>query len=658
MKLGTKIIFGFLAICLIFIVISGVVFFSLVNLQGATKLLRDEIMAINNTVANMTTSIALEGGYVTEFSFTFMDDAWKKSETERQLVSKGLAEVRAQFRDGKSFKDPKLASILDAVEKNNAIYENLVSKMPEVVSSNVNSRLRLQERIEFCLESIKGLREGIKGDYSKAVGADEDKAIILRLFSALDVADRLHDHAAEMYILILKGLYNKDPLVLDQAISESDTMVALGSDLMKKTNSQKDVDIVNEVIKAVKEGQTALKSARESLAAIKDFRVQSQTSRDSTLAQGTALNDEVSNLALDFSDNTMESVTKILWSMSLGVFAAFVISIIIGVLLTKGITNPIIRIIGMLTNGAQEVDNAANQLSGSSNSLAEGATENAASLEETSAALEQLSSMTKRNADNAISANSLMGQATEAVSKAENSMTNVISAMSQIATSGNEIGKIIKTIDEIAFQTNLLALNAAVEAARAGEAGAGFAVVADEVRNLAIRSADAAKNTADLIAATISNINSGSEMVNSTSENFHLVATHSSKVAQLVNEVAEASKEQSQGINQITIAMSQMDKVTQSNAASAEESASAAGELSMQAGQLMGAVDDISDLIFGSHSGGREYKPVPDRSPSLKKDDGRRAATASKGKGGSSSKKGKADPKSALPMDNDDDFEF
>ena len=212
----------------------------------------------------------------------------------------------------------------------------------------------------------------------------------------------------------------------------------------------------------------------------------------------------------------------------------------------------------------------------------------------------------------AAEANALMRQATEAVKMATGSMGHVIRAMEEISVSGNEIGKIIKTIDEIAFQTNLLALNAAVEAARAGEAGSGFAVVADEVRNLAIRSADAAKSTADLIASTISNINSGSEMVNATADNFKTVETHSSKVAELVAEVAEASKEQSQGIGQITTAMSQMDKVTQSNAASAEESASAAGQLSLQAGNLLSAVDEMNELVHGAGADkGRMRRSAP-----------------------------------------------
>jgi methyl-accepting chemotaxis protein len=144
-----------------------------------------------------------------------------------------------------------------------------------------------------------------------------------------------------------------------------------------------------------------------------------------------------------------------------------------------------------------------------------------------------------------------------------------------------------------------------VEAARAGEAGAGFAVVADEVRNLAIRSADAAKNTADLIAETISNISSGSDMVHSTSEAFKAVSAHAGKVLELVAEVAAASGEQSQGIDQITKAVVEMDKVTQSNAATSEESSSAATELSAQAGSLLGVVKEINALVYGTS----EQKP-------------------------------------------------
>jgi methyl-accepting chemotaxis protein len=195
-------------------------------------------------------------------------------------------------------------------------------------------------------------------------------------------------------------------------------------------------------------------------------------------------------------------------------------------------------------------------------------------------------------------------------------MGQLILSMEDISRASDETSKIIKTIDEIAFQTNLLALNAAVEAARAGEAGAGFAVVADEVRNLAMRAAEAAKNTARMIEGTVKKVADGSELVSVTNKAFEQVARSTARVGELVAEIAAASKEQSGGIDQVNTAVSEMDKVVQQNAASAEESASAAEEMSAQAEQLMAYVSDLVGLVAGSNAGAarsvsvRKQKPV------------------------------------------------
>ena len=209
-----------------------------------------------------------------------------------------------------------------------------------------------------------------------------------------------------------------------------------------------------------------------------------------------------------------------------------------------------------------------------SQNLAEGSAEQAASIEETSSSLEEMSSMTKQNAENAAQAKALMAEAGKVVGKVDDQMKKMVTAIQEVTKSSEETGKIIKTIDEIAFQTNLLALNAAVEAARAGEAGAGFAVVADEVRNLAMRAAEAAKNTSNLIENTIFTVKNSRDLTQQTQEAFKENIAITGKTVQLIDEIAAASHEQAQGIGQINKAVAEMDKVVQLNAATAEELAS------------------------------------------------------------------------------------
>jgi methyl-accepting chemotaxis protein len=266
-------------------------------------------------------------------------------------------------------------------------------------------------------------------------------------------------------------------------------------------------------------------------------------------------------------------------------------------IISKGIAKPINRTIDSLTEGADQVASASTQVSSASQSLAEGASEQASSLEETSSSLEEMAAMTKQNADNATQADTLMKEANQVIGKADTSMTELTTSMEEISRASEETSKIIKTIDEIAFQTNLLALNAAVEAARAGEAGAGFAVVADEVRNLAMRAADAAKNTADLIEGTVKKVKDGGELVTRTNEAFAEVAKSASKVGELVGEIAAASNEQASGIEQVNKAVTEMDKVTQTNAANAEESAAASEEMNAQAAQMKGVVEELGAIV-------------------------------------------------------------
>jgi len=285
-----------------------------------------------------------------------------------------------------------------------------------------------------------------------------------------------------------------------------------------------------------------------------------------------------------------------------------------GFLISRGINRSLTRITQGMSEGADQVAAASGQVSSASQSMAEGASEQAASIEETSSSMEEMASMTKQNAENAGNADGLMKDTNQVMATANDAMHQLTRSMDEISKASEETSKIIKTIDEIAFQTNLLALNAAVEAARAGEAGAGFAVVADEVRNLAMRAAEAAKNTAQLIEGTVKKVDDGTKLVSNTSEAFGKVVESAQKVGTLVAEITQASREQSNGIDQVNLAISEMDKVVQQNAANAEESASAAEEMNAQAEQLKEYVAELVLMVTGNTGQGQEsYRARPVR---------------------------------------------
>ena len=252
----------------------------------------------------------------------------------------------------------------------------------------------------------------------------------------------------------------------------------------------------------------------------------------------------------------------------------------------KAMNTSLLGVVAQVRHGTDAISTASSEIAAGNLDLSSRTEEQASSLEETASAMEELTSTVKQNADNARQANQLAKSASEVAVRGGNIVSQVVDTMGTINASSRKIVDIIGVIDGIAFQTNILALNAAVEAARAGEQGRGFAVVATEVRNLAHRSASAAKEIKELIAASVANVDTGSRLVNEAGQTMGDIVDSIVRVTDIMGEITSATHEQTIGIEQINMAIAQMDEVTQQNAALVEEAAAASQSMQEQAGEL------------------------------------------------------------------------
>lgn len=390
-------------------------------------------------------------------------------------------------------------------------------------------------------------------------------------------------------------------------MGETGEVYLVGPDNLMRTDSF--LDPVNHSLKASfanpAKGKVDTDAANEALAGKTDTKIIIDYNGNPVLSAYTILDlskefnvDFKWALLTEIDESEVFAPIDTLRNVTLTMGGVFFVLILLGAIyMGNNISNPIISAVEVLSEANAQIVSASDQIALSSTSLADGASQQASSVEEVSATIEQTTSINDQNSENAREADILAKDANESAAKGNVQVQTLMTSMENITSSSEQIAKIIKTIDEIAFQTNLLALNAAVEAARAGEHGLGFAVVAEEVKNLAGRSAKAAKETAEIIEGSINQVKQGNEIAGRTNDAFSDIVIKIKKTSDLIGEIAISAKEQSEGMRQVSASMGQIDDITQQNAAVSEEAAAAAEELNAQANSMLDSVNDVSRIV-------------------------------------------------------------
>jgi methyl-accepting chemotaxis protein len=566
------------------------------------KLAGDLNTAVLETMLNIRTySLSTDAAYL----------AKGKKSLEDMDRSAQAAKAFQERHPGQSQLRDQIGSLLPDVQE----WRRLIQKTEENITALTQARTELNAEGEEAISSMALVHRSqlahLTGAQTNTTVADKPQERLRPLELIEEIRSAIHS----VHEGAFKGLALRDPHLIEQGVQKleaADKAFAALTPLLGQTN----------ILKELKEAREASQRYLTGMRKLTEITVtQAELTR-----QRTVLGEKMSQLTkaaaqtgiantVTHSDGARHTLQRSVWRMFAGLAIALVAGTLIGFVIIRGVGRILTSVTKALSRGADQTASAAGQVAAASQALAEGASEQAASLEETGASLEEMASMTRRNAESAQNAKAVAVQARESADAGAGQMRTLLTTMDAIQRASEEITKILKNIDEIAFQTNILALNAAVEAARAGEAGAGFAVVADEVRSLAQRSAAAAKETAAKIAASVTKSQEGAQVSAEVARSFGEIQAKVQQLDQLVAEIATASLEQTQGISQVNTAVTQMDQVTQGNAASAEESASASEELNAQAKSLKDTVAMLQALVSGDS---QPQTPAPITKPAGK----------------------------------------
>ncbi|MCX7823849.1 MAG: methyl-accepting chemotaxis protein [Syntrophobacterales bacterium] len=523
--------------------------------------------------------------------------------TKTEQIARELLELRRQEKNFALRGFKKVAGDeLNSVEKWERGYNKLMELCSEIIKDKTVPE-RYKKLIESSIEQIKKYREAFMGKYVASYRPKEEsfskwRELAEKITQELSTLpqETLHEFKETFLLLRLRALYavylqdEKAFEVYEAQLKATDNVVSkLEEKLSHDEDMKKTIATIRGFVASYGEAGSQYYQA---------FKMGSEGEKEMITTSRESL-EKLDALTGQIKKDMLEDINLLQRIFVVCSVFGLIFAIFVGFWVTRSITKLLSRVGNDISSATQEIVSVSEVLILENHKLAEGASQQAASVEESSASIEEISSMAKHNTARSSEIRNFMATTDKVMAEVYAVLKDTVVAMDEIKRAGDETQSIVKKIDEIAFQTNLLALNAAVEAARAGEAGAGFAVVADEVRSLALKAAQAARDTGNLIEASSQKIANGKFLIVKAEQSFEQMVSLTKRVSALVEEIARSSEEQSTGMEQLSMAIREIDKVVNHNAAAAEQVASITQELQRRVQMIKDATVELRALISG-----------------------------------------------------------
>lgn len=603
MKLSKKMYFGFALVIFLALVLSVVCAVTIRSLRDEINVLAREYTPEVILANDVRYEVTYAGYYMRAFFSSFNERDYQLGMERLDNLHKKFAELQALNEEQRHL--VKLDGFLKQMRPNFQAYVEKCGQIHEQSVANSKAREDVIQNFDAMKKAAAAITANFSEDFTREHAAYTDAPsretadrVIRRQSRVLEVESivgRATDEIRELWVRLVRSQSN-----VEEIAARLDKVVEAAEKFQSETLQAKNAPLAKTFTDSLKNLTGQVRNiGRTSMA------------MTSLGAERLVVFNEVMRQAAELSSTGEEGIEQAVSASVFGAQRAMYVIIFVSLLvlilglvaawaIVRGISRAIEGAAEQLDRTGKRLELESGSISEASDTLARLSASQAANLEETSAALEQVTAMAKQNADNVRDTNTETGHVVREIGEGAVAVEEMRGAMGEISTSAEQISRIIKTIEEIAFQTNLLALNAAVEAARAGEVGKGFAVVADEVRNLAGRSAQAAHETTSLITGTVERVSRGREISERLGDVFSRIEDSAKKVGGLVGQITNAIDEQTQGVDQVSTAMTQIDKATQENAANADRVRASCVDIGSEVEHLMDATGNLQRLVHGN----------------------------------------------------------